>query len=284
MASIAGRTVILSGATGVIGRAIAEGVLSQPNTTLILPLRSPDAARALVAELAAKSSAERVFWEPCNLADFSSVRSFCEIIGTKYGGRVDTLINNAAVVPATREMTVDGIEQQWQVNVLSYFWFMQLLAPYLQTAAEQAPEGSVRVVNVASRYAGELDFTDLEFVRRPYNPNSAYRQSKQANRMMTAAAATHLCAASTKILVNSCHPGVVESPVLIGLGFGSGFNSATDSATTPLHLAFSDQVTTSGQFYYNSKIDKCKFSTDSTAVDRLWHILAEQTEQVSKTN
>ena len=49
---------------------------------------------------------------------------------------------------------------------------------------ESAP---ARVINVASYWAGDLDVDDLEFKRRRYNNGTAYRQSKQANRMLTAA-------------------------------------------------------------------------------------------------
>ena len=49
-----------------------------------------------------------------------------------------------------------------------------------------------RVVNVASYWAGGLDLEDLEFKRRRYDNDAAYRQSKQADRMLTVAFAERL--------------------------------------------------------------------------------------------
>jgi hypothetical protein len=42
-----------------------------------------------------------------------------------------------------------------------------------------------RIVHVASNYAGELDLSDLQFSKRPFNGGSAYAQSKQINRMLS---------------------------------------------------------------------------------------------------
>jgi NAD(P)-dependent dehydrogenase (short-subunit alcohol dehydrogenase family) len=61
-----------------------------------------------------------------------------------------------------------------------------------------------RAVNVASYWAGGLDLTDLEFKRRNYDNDKAYRQSKQANRMLSAAFAEKL--KPHQIAVKACHP------------------------------------------------------------------------------
>lgn len=56
---------------------------------------------------------------------------------------------------------------------------MHSLAPLLKAS------GGARVVNVASEYAGNLDVSDLQFEKRQYDETAAYKQSKQANRMIT---------------------------------------------------------------------------------------------------
>jgi len=71
---------------------------------------------------------------------------------------------------------------------------------------------------VASYWAGDLDIDDLEFKHRPYSNGAAYRQSKQANRMLTVAFAERL--AEHRISVNACHPGDVNSNLSNDLGFG----------------------------------------------------------------
>jgi len=96
-----------------------------------------------------------------------------------------------------------------------------LLRPILRQTAEASLKlgsGPSRIVNVASQYAGGLDLTDLHFQRRKYNANTAYKQSKQANRVFSHTAASKF--ESDGIIVHACHPGVVTSNVLSGLGFG----------------------------------------------------------------
>jgi len=97
-----------------------------------------------------------------------------------------------------------------------------------------------RIVNVASNYAGGLNLSDYDFVRRQYDETSAYKASKQADRMLTAKAAEEFRALN--ITVNACHPGVVTSPLLKGLGMSSGFDSSAKAAETPVFLATSDSV------------------------------------------
>jgi len=65
-----------------------------------------------------------------------------------------------------------------------------------------------RIVNVASYWAGGLNLDDVEFKNRHYNNDSAYRQSKQANRMLSTYSSSLL--APDGIKVNACHPGEVS--------------------------------------------------------------------------
>jgi retinol dehydrogenase-13 len=81
--------------------------------------------------------------------------------------------------------------------------------------ARSAP---ARVVNVASYWAGGLDLEDLEFKRRRYDNDGAYRQSKQADRMLTVAFAERL--ERSHVTVNACHPGDLVSTLSRNLGFG----------------------------------------------------------------
>jgi retinol dehydrogenase-13 len=120
-------------------------------------------------------------------------------------------VNNAAVTPKRREETPEGIELQFATNVLGYFWMIQAFADILKRSAP------ARVVNVASDWAGDLELEDLEFKRRRYDNNAAYRQSKQADRMLTVPFAERL--KPLGITVNACHPGEVPSTLSHNLGF-----------------------------------------------------------------
>lgn len=106
------------------------------------------------------------------------MRDFAQRIQKTYP-RLDVLINNAATVPPTRTTTIDGLETQFAVNVLSYFFLMFTLSSFLRRS------GKARVINVASNLAGDLDLSDMQFDSRKYENVLAYKQCKQADRQLS---------------------------------------------------------------------------------------------------
>lgn len=177
-------------------------------------------------------------------------------------GPLHILINNAAASPRQRQETPEGIEVQFATNVLGYFWMPQLFSDHLKASAP------TRVINVASYWAGDLDLKDLEFKRRRYDKGTAYRQSKQANRMLTVAFAQRL--KPYTITVNACHPGDVNSRLSNDLGFG-GHTSPDDGADTPVWLA-TDPVgqRETGKYFEQQHETRCKFGEDTAAVEALY--------------
>lgn len=95
--------------------------------------------------------------------------------------------------------------------MLSYYLFIESLKDLL------IRNSNSRIINVASNYAGDYDFNDLQFNIRSYESSTVYRQTKQCNRMLTWAA-HDMFFANTTTTVNACHPGVVTSPLLQSLG------------------------------------------------------------------
>ncbi len=127
-------------------------------------------------------------------------------------------------------------------------------------------------MNVASYWAGDLDLDDLEFKRRAYDNNTAYRQSKQANRMLTVAFAKHLSA--NKITIDSCHPGDASSTLSNALGFG-GSQSPEEAADTPVWLATDPSVAgMTGKYFANRQMRLCEFARDEKAIAALVAICA----------
>jgi NAD(P)-dependent dehydrogenase (short-subunit alcohol dehydrogenase family) len=76
-----------------------------------------------------------------------------------------------------------------------------------------------------------LVINDLNFEKRRYDNNEAYRQSKQANRMISWYYADKF--KHKNITVNACHPGVINTQLLKDLGFGSS-KSPSQGAETPI--------------------------------------------------
>ena len=250
------QVALVTGATGAIGQAIARQ-LAEQEFAVVLVGRNESKARRAVDEIQRATGNSKVRYELVDLSRQASIQALAE----RWQGPLHVLVNNAGATPRSRQETPEGIEMQFATNVLGYFWMIQA---FTETLKQSAP---ARVVNVASYWAGGLDLSDLEFKRRGYSNGAAYRQSKQANRMLTVAFAERLNPGG--ITVNACHPGDVNSTLSNSLGFG-GHQSADSGAETPVWLAVGE---TGGQYtgkYFEHQRDvSCVFGRDPEAVEAL---------------
>jgi NAD(P)-dependent dehydrogenase (short-subunit alcohol dehydrogenase family) len=195
-----------------------------------------------------------------------SRRAELDAFAKRWRGPLQVLINNAAIAPRTRTETPEGIEMQLATNVLGYVWMMRAFEAALRASAP------ARIVNVASYWAGDLDMADLQFQRRPYNNDTAYRQSKQANRMLTLAFAKRW--PPSQITVNACHPGDASSVLSNALGYG-GHESPEDAADTPVWLATDPSVAgITGSYFARRAQRPCEFASDQKAIAALDAICA----------
>ncbi len=253
-----GVVALVTGATGAIGKAIATHIASMPAYEVVLLCRNVEKARAVVGDIQRRTGNPRVRYELVDLARHASITALSE----RWNGPVHILINNAAITPRRREETPEGIELQFATNVLGYFWMITGFKDHL---VDSAP---ARVVNVASYWAGGLDLNDLEFTCRRYNNDVAYRQSKQANRMLTVAFAERL--EDTGVTVNACHPGDVVSTLSRDLGFG-GHETPDQAASTPVWLATEAVgANETGKYFEHRQEVTCRFGADRNAVEALY--------------
>ena len=129
------------------------------------------------------------------------------------------------------------------------------------------------MVNVASYWAGDLDLDDLQFKARDYNNDTAYRQSKQADRMLTVAFARRW--RRGELTVNACHPGDVHSTLSHSLGYGghetprAGRRHAR-SGWPPIRQVRG----VTGKYFARRQQQICEFAKDAKAIARLEEICA----------
>ncbi len=247
---------LVTGATGAIGRAIAAGLVSA-GFRVTLAVRDRSRGEQTAAAVGGGTAVEC-----CDLSRHQEIVALAE----RRQGPLHVLVNNAAECPRRRQETAEGIERQFATNVLAYFRMMQEFSPILKASAP------ARIVNVASYWAGGLDLDDLEFRRRHYDNDAAYRQSKQADRMLSAAFADRL--KGTGVTVNACHPGDVRSRLSSDLGFG-GHESPEQGAATPLLLATApDLAEITGRYFSHGREEACRFSADKAATARLFEACA----------
>lgn len=168
-----GRRAIVTGPGG-LGYETALG-LAGAGATVLLAGRDPEKGGRALAAIRAAAPRAKVGFAELDLADLVSVKAFAdERLAT--AEPLDILINNAGVMALpSRNLTADGFERQFGVNVAGHFALTGLLLPLLQKAI--AP----RVVQLSSlaHRRGRIDFDDLQG-ERLYDPWKAYCQSKLA--------------------------------------------------------------------------------------------------------
>lgn len=164
-----GKVAIVTGGHAGIGLATTR-VLSKAGATIVIGARDPKKAQMAVAKM------KNVEVRQLELADPNSIDGFArEFLNSNRA--LDLLINNAGIM-ATPLMRDDrGYELQFATNHLGHFQLTVRLWEALKKSR------NARVVALSSRghARGNVDFSDPNFEKRPYDKWAAYGQSKTAN-------------------------------------------------------------------------------------------------------
>jgi NAD(P)-dependent dehydrogenase (short-subunit alcohol dehydrogenase family) len=274
---MAGRTVLVTGASGGIGRATALG-LATMGARLAITGRDRERTEGAAREIRATGRG-RVDVLVADLSSQTEVRRLAAEVLEAHP-RIDVLVNNVGGYWNSRHVTADGLEHTFALNHLAPFLLTNLLLDRLKRSA------TARVITVSSnaQAMGRIDFDDLQG-ERSYSGARAYNQSKLANVMFTYELAKTLQASG--VTANALHPGVVNT------SFGAEdprgiqrlllpvvrpfMKSPAQSAATSIHVASApdlEQVT--GSFFANSRPKRSsKRSYDQVAAARLWQVSAE---------
>lgn len=264
---LAGKHILVTGATDGIGKATAEQLLRRGATVLA---HARDAARGepVVASLRRAHPAGQVELITGDFADLAQVRRLASEVTARHP-RLDALINNAGVMLRDRRLSADGYELTFAVNYLAPFLLTNLLLPALRAAAP------ARVVTVSSmtHRGATLRFDDLQ-LSRGWEGYAAYSQSKLADLMFAYALARQL--AGSGVTSNALHPGVINTKLLRG-GWGGGGDDVARGAATSVFLAADPSVASvTGQYFIDSRpADSSPASHDQHAQDRLWQLAAD---------
>jgi WW domain-containing oxidoreductase len=138
-----GRVIIVTGATSGLGKEAARALASR-GAHVIIPCRSLERGRDVAAWMGGTTS---VF--ECDLASLASVRSFAAaFLDTKLP--LSCLLCNAGLMPGPFQLTVDGHESMFGVNVLSHALLCDLLIPHMRASALLPGACAGRIVFVSS--------------------------------------------------------------------------------------------------------------------------------------
>ena len=258
---LSGRVYIVTGANSGSGFATTKQ-LAEQGAHVVGACRRVDVGKEAFADLRMRGSVEIM---ELDLASLASVRRFAQAFLAKYN-RLDGLVNNAGVMYPPKGKTEDGFETQFGINYLGHFLLTEVL---LDTLKASAPSRIVCVSSVAHAgmrgIYGEIDFDDLHFDKREYDPGVAYAQSKLAIVLQALNLARRL--EGTGVSAFSVHPGWIRSNLAQGATrfvqnvllrpFSGvvGTMSWFEGAQTSLHCLLDDDAPNhSGEFYSQNSI------------------------------
>jgi NAD(P)-dependent dehydrogenase (short-subunit alcohol dehydrogenase family) len=230
MRPLAEQTILVTGATDGLGRAVAAE-LARRGAAVVLHGRDDARGEAAIREIAEETGSRRLSWRRADFASLAEVRALAEAVEGDVE-RLDCLVNNAGIgtnLPGEGERieSRDGHELRFQVNYLSGFLLTRLLERLL---VDSAP---ARVVNVSSAGQMPIDFDDV-MLERGYSGVRAYCQSKLAQVMFTFDLAARL--ESSGVIVNCLHPATYMPTKMVFASRGSAVSSLAEGVEATLRL------------------------------------------------
>jgi NAD(P)-dependent dehydrogenase (short-subunit alcohol dehydrogenase family) len=193
---LTGRRAIVTGGSSGLGIETARA-LASAGAAVTLAVRDVAAGRQVAEDLATTTGNKQVLVAPLDLADQASVAAFV----SAWSGPLHILVNNAGIMATPVLRTAQGWEMQFATNHLGHF----ALAVGLHGAMASAGDARIVAVSSVGHVNSNVDFDDLNFERRPYDPWLAYGQSKTANILFAVEAAKRW--ASDGITANALNPG-----------------------------------------------------------------------------
>ncbi len=275
--NLKGRSILVTGATNGIGLAAARELVRMGAQVTLLS-RSPEKCAAVAGQIRAETGSP-VEYIAADLSTLGGIMQAAADFKQRHT-RLHVLVNNAGALFVKRQLTVDGLEQTFALNHLSYFLLTNLVLDLLKASVP------ARVVNVSSgaHLGAVLDFENLQGEKR-YAGMQAYGQSKLANVLFTYELSRRL--AGTGVTANALHPGFVAT----GFARNNGplFNVGTwlvgrlaarrprRGARTTIYLASSPEVEgVTGRYFVDCRaVPSSPLSYDQSLAEKLWQISLE---------
>jgi NAD(P)-dependent dehydrogenase (short-subunit alcohol dehydrogenase family) len=261
------QTVLVTGATDGLGRALARE-LARRGATVLLHGRDQERLEEARREIEQATGSDRLRGYRADLSSLQQVRRLGREVAEQQA-RLDVLVNNAGIAgEGPRELSADGHELRFAVNYLAPFLLTHLLLPLLRRSAP------ARVVNVSSVGQVPIDFDDV-MLERGYDGLRAYRQSKLAQVMFTFELAERLRAAGEPgVTVNALHPATLMDTKMALQTFGYAMSTIQDGVEATLRLAVAPELDgVSGRYFDRLREARANNQAyDRAARRRLWSL------------
>ncbi|PGH26835.1 hypothetical protein AJ80_01415 [Polytolypa hystricis UAMH7299] len=165
------KVIMITGGTSGIGSSIAADLAQRGAQIILLTKYSPSDLFLVeyIEDLRAKTNNELIYAEQVDLSSLHSIRLFAtKWVDNAPPRRLDMVILCASTQnprsssgSGKTKYTVDGLDEEWQVNYLANYHLLSILSPALRA---QPPDRDVRVIfaGCAGYIGGKLDFNALE--------------------------------------------------------------------------------------------------------------------------
>ena len=199
MQSLAGKTILITGAGCGIGKLMALEAAREGADLILVDINADNLESAkIAAEQVGATCAAHI----CDISDRARVAAVCADVEARFGG-VDVLINNAGIVTGKPfvDLTLDDMHRSMDVNFWGHVYFTRQFLPGMLA------RGQGNIVNLASS-SGMLGMVNL----------SDYCASKFAD--------VGFSEALRRELKSSGHTGIVVTcvcPYVIDTGMFKGF-------------------------------------------------------------
>jgi NAD(P)-dependent dehydrogenase (short-subunit alcohol dehydrogenase family) len=202
LGSLAGRHVVITGATAGLGLA-ASRRLASLGATLTIVGRDRNRLSTLVGELTAAGTGS-VAAEVADLSLLHEVRALAKRLHER-NAPIHVLVNNAGALFNDYQVTEEGFERTLALNLLSPFLLTQLLMPRLTSSAP------ARILTVSSggMYLAPLDVDALLETQAGYNGSWRYALAKRAQVALTSLWAEEL--SGSDVDAHTMHPGWADT-------------------------------------------------------------------------
>jgi len=273
--SMAGRVVVVTGAAGGLGGAVASAVARLGATVWLLG-RDRGRTDSMAERIRAEVTHADLKVAVADLARMSDVRQVADTVlsGTE---RLDVLVHNAGALMDRYELTVDGLEATTQVQVVAPFLLTSLLLPRLHTT----PGARVITVSSGGMYTQRLDVDALAPDPASFNGVAAYARTKRAQVVLTQQWARR--AQGSGVTFHVTHPGWVDTPGLLaslprfGRLMRPLLRSPQEGADTVVWLAGSAAGVPGGEFWHDrrprSTVRLPRTATPEGEAERLWEMV-----------
>lgn len=283
-----GKYVLITGGTGGIGKQTALG-LARLGAHVIVNGRDQRRGEQAVREIQEVTGNPNISLLLGDMSKQADIHQLATIYQERYP-RLDVLINNAGLMPSQRQITEDGIEASFAVNVVAPYLLTTLLLDMLR-ASQPA-----RVINLAGGLPiGRIDLGNLQSEKK-FSQFNAYSHTKRAMLALSLAFAKRL--EGSGVTVNVAYPGRAETEMtknfevptlfkIIGVVTErfvlKGEETVIRAARCSIYLASSPEVegVTGAFFNPNMKQGKwVKAAQDETIQRQLWAMLEQVEKQV----